>query len=79
MTDFAHIQSSMYDTCLYCSHGLNTWPMNLLICMCTYITYVVKLQYIAAGITYMGTVPDHDGGWPIEVNACILITQMVYL
>jgi hypothetical protein len=55
MTDFAHIQSSMYDTCLYCSHGLNTWPMNVLICMYTYITYVVKLQYIAAGITYMGT------------------------
>jgi hypothetical protein len=25
------------------------------------------------------TVPDHDGGWPMEVNACILITHMVYL
>jgi hypothetical protein len=24
-------------------------------------------------------VPDHDGGRPIEVNACILITHMVYL
>jgi hypothetical protein len=25
------------------------------------------------------TVPDHDGGRPMEVNACILITHMVYL
>jgi hypothetical protein len=24
-------------------------------------------------------VPDHDGGRPMEVNACILITHMVYL
>jgi hypothetical protein len=24
-------------------------------------------------------VPDHEGGRPIEVNACILITHMVYL
>ncbi len=24
-------------------------------------------------------VPDHNGGRPIEVNACILITHMVYL
>ncbi len=24
-------------------------------------------------------VPDHVGGRPIEVNACILITHMVYL
>ncbi len=24
-------------------------------------------------------VPDHDGGRPMEVNACILITNMVYL
>jgi hypothetical protein len=24
-------------------------------------------------------VPDHDGGRPTEVNACILITHMVYL
>jgi hypothetical protein len=24
-------------------------------------------------------VPDHDGGRPIEVNACILTTHMVYL
>jgi hypothetical protein len=33
--------------------------------MYTYITYVVKLQYIAAGITYMGTyciVPDQGAG-----------------
>jgi hypothetical protein len=29
------------------------------------------------GITVV--VPDHDGGRPIEVNACILITHMVYL
>jgi hypothetical protein len=28
--------------------------------------------------TWIG-VPDHDGGWPMEVNACILITHMVYL
>jgi hypothetical protein len=26
-----------------------------------------------------GTVPDHDGGRPMEVNACILITHMFYL
>ncbi len=25
------------------------------------------------------SVPDHDGGRPMEVNACILITHMVYL
>jgi hypothetical protein len=25
------------------------------------------------------TVPDHDGGQPMEVNACILTTHMVYL
>jgi hypothetical protein len=25
------------------------------------------------------TVPDHNGGRPIEVNACILIIHMVYL
>ncbi len=25
------------------------------------------------------SVPDHDGGRPIEVNTCILITHMVYL
>ncbi len=25
------------------------------------------------------TVPDHDGGRPMEVNACILIAHMVYL
>ncbi len=25
------------------------------------------------------SVPDHDGGRPIEVNICILITHMVYL
>ncbi len=25
------------------------------------------------------SVPDHDRGRPIEVNACILITHMVYL
>jgi translation initiation factor 2B subunit (eIF-2B alpha/beta/delta family) len=25
------------------------------------------------------TVPNHDGGRPMEVNACILITHMVYL
>jgi hypothetical protein len=25
------------------------------------------------------TVPDHDGGRPTEINACILITHMVYL
>ncbi len=24
-------------------------------------------------------VPEHDGGRPMEVNACILITHMVYL
>jgi hypothetical protein len=24
-------------------------------------------------------VPDHDGGRPMEVNACILTTHMVYL
>jgi hypothetical protein len=27
----------------------------------------------------VSTVPDHDGGRPMEVNACILITHMVYL
>ncbi len=27
----------------------------------------------------IGSVPDHDGGRPTEVNACILITHMVYL
>ncbi len=25
----------------------------------------------------VGSVPDHDGGRPMEVNACILITHMV--
>jgi hypothetical protein len=30
-------------------------------------------------LTAMIGVPDHDGGRPIEVNACILITHMVYL
>jgi hypothetical protein len=34
-----------------------------------------KEQDIFVGLT----VPDHDGGRPIEVNACILITHMVYL
>ncbi len=24
-------------------------------------------------------IPDHDGGRPMEVNACILTTHMVYL
>ncbi len=24
-------------------------------------------------------VPDHDGGWPEEVNACFLNSYMVYL
>ncbi len=33
--------------------------------------YVVMEMFIC--------VPDHDGGRPIEVNACILITHMVYL
>jgi hypothetical protein len=28
---------------------------------------------------WIGIVPDHDGGRPMEVNACILITHMVYL
>ncbi len=27
----------------------------------------------------ISSVPDHDGGRPMEVNACILITHMVYL
>jgi hypothetical protein len=30
------------------------------------------------GITDV-VVPDHDGGRPMEVNACILTTHMVYL
>ncbi len=30
-------------------------------------------------VQYTVHVPDHDGGRPIEVNACILITHMVYL
>jgi hypothetical protein len=30
-------------------------------------------------VLYRISVPDHDGGRPIEVNACILITHMVYL
>jgi hypothetical protein len=34
---------------------------------------------IAAIAISEATVPDHDGGRPIEVNACILITHMVYL
>jgi hypothetical protein len=37
--------------------------------------------YLALG-EYLQTVirvPDHDGGRPMEVNACILITHMVYL
>jgi hypothetical protein len=32
------------------------------------------------GITDGGMiVPDQDGGQPMEVNACILITHIVYL
>ncbi len=36
----------------------------------------------AVAVILMVNVPDHDGGRPIEVNACmysILITHMVYL
>jgi hypothetical protein len=41
---------------------------------------VEKKQYLVK-LLFKGTVavPDHDGGRPMEVNACILITHMVYL
>ncbi len=38
---------------------------------------IKKISYF--GNKGSGTVPDHDGGRPMEVNACILITHMVYL
>ncbi len=34
---------------------------------------------LSSFLTLEFTVPDHDGGRPMEVNACILITHMVYL
>jgi hypothetical protein len=38
-----------------------------------------KLKYPDLKIEDYILVPDHDGGRPIKVNACILITHMVYL
>jgi hypothetical protein len=37
-----------------------------------------KRKKFGHGMTIV-IVPDHDGGRPMEVNACILITHMVYL
>jgi hypothetical protein len=38
------------------------------------------LAFFSLGAIFLaGTVPDHNGGRPMEVNACILITHMVYL
>ncbi len=42
-----------------------------------------KFYFLFRGLTIctvlVWLVPDHDGGRPMEVNACILITHMVYL
>jgi hypothetical protein len=44
------------------------------------IYIVTKLYYFGFSIqTLLFAVPDHDGGRPMEVNACILTTHMVYL
>ncbi len=42
----------------------------------TYMEFLISLNVVCAELL---AVPDHDGGRPIEVNACILITHMVYL
>ncbi len=40
---------------------------------------LVGRRVIMAVDWWEGSVPDHNGGRPMEVNACILITHMVYL
>jgi hypothetical protein len=47
----------------------------------TLATISEVLNYITNGFTVQNklNVPDHDGGRPMEVNACILTTHMVYL
>jgi hypothetical protein len=51
----------------------------MLLSLSTYKLY--KLLSILTVYIFLSliSVPDHDGGRPIEVNACILITHMVYL
>jgi hypothetical protein len=41
--------------------------------------FAYAAAYLSREYAGIGIVPDHDGGRPIEVNACILITHMVYL
>ncbi len=42
------------------------------------IIFTLHLRYLVKFLPCT-SFPDHDGGQPMEVNACILITHMVYL
>ncbi len=60
------------------------WGSITLVSSVSPLTYAGLDAYAADMISQFkarlgGIVPDHDGGRPIEVNACILITHMVYL
>jgi hypothetical protein len=47
--------------------------------LCVFQLYLERLTYFWHISSVTWSVPDHDGGRPMEVNACILITHMVYL
>ncbi len=59
--------------------------LNANICTAFAITPRANIAYSTLSHIYKRNVfnkvpvPDHDGGRPMEVNACILITHMVYL
>jgi hypothetical protein len=58
-------------------------PVLLPVCIILLLLQPALLYFLLPltppSLPSMLSVPDHDGGRPIEVNACILITHMVYL